>query len=271
MKNPPDKKALLSIASCTPSFVLLLVGLSLGALTITAHGATPDPLHSPQWDVVEKEHYRGARIVADARVKAMAPGVAEDPLNVPVAVDVSALPDVKEVQVLADLNPIVKVLQFYPGAGKPYLAFRLKLQQSSPIRVMARTGDGVWHMGGLWVTTTGGGCTAPSAGSGQPLWQSQLNAVQGRVWAAGREGQRVRARIIHPMDTGLAAGIPAFYIQQLQLTDSAGLNLMAIETFEPIAENPVFTFDVAGHAAPGPLLLTGQDNNGNKIRAELAQ
>lgn len=46
---------------------------------------------------------------------------------------------------------------------------------------------------------------------------------------------------------------------------------MAIETFEPVSETPVFTFDVAGRAAPGPLLLTGLDNNGNKIRAELTQ
>lgn len=223
------------------------------------------------WDVVQKEHFKNQKIEFDTRVKVSSPTVAEDPLNVPVAVDVSEIADVQEVRVYADLNPIVKVLQFYPDKAKPYLAFRLKLQQSSPIRAAARTRDGVWHMSGVWVTTTGGGCTVPSAGSGLPLWQSQLGAVQGRVWAPGADGQRVRARIIHPMDTGLAPGIPAFYIQQLTLTDTQGANLMAIETFEPVSENPVFTFDVAGRAAPGPLLLTGLDNNGNKIRAELAQ
>lgn len=236
-----------------------------------AAAAIADPLHSPMWDVVQKDHFKNEKIEFDGRVKVNAPAIAEDPLNVPVAVDVSQIADVKEVRVYADLNPIVKVLQFYPDKAKPYLAFRLKLQQSSPIRAAARTGDDVWHMGGTWVTTTGGGCTAPSAGNDSPLWQSQLGAVQGRVWAPNADGQRVRARIIHPMDTGLAPGIPAFYIQQLALTDALGTNLMSIETFEPVSESPVFTFDVAGHAAPGPLLLTGQDNNGNRIKAALAQ
>ena len=164
-----------------------------------------DPLDSPMWDVVRKEHFRSQSVEFDGRVRVTSPSVAEDPLNVPVAVDVSQIPDVKEVQVYADLNPIVKVLQFYPGSAKPYLAFRLKLQQSSPIRAAARTADGVWHVGSAWVATTGGGCTIPSAGNGSPLWQSQLGAVQGRVWAPGAEGQRVRARIIHPMDTGQEA------------------------------------------------------------------
>ena len=48
------------------------------------------------------------------------------------------------------------------------------------------------------------------AGSSLPLWPSRLGAVQGRVWAAGADGQRVRARIIHPMDTGPAPESPLF-------------------------------------------------------------
>ena len=177
-----------------------------------AQAAVADPLNSPMWDVVQKEHFKNQKIEFDTRVKVNSPTVAEDPLNVPVAVDVSEIADVQEVRVYADLNPIVKVLQFYPDKAKPYLAFRVKLQQSSPIRAAARTRDGVWHMSGVWVTTTGGGCTVPSAhaGSGLPLWQSRLGAVQGRVWAAGADGQRVRARIIHPMDTGLAPESPPF-------------------------------------------------------------
>lgn len=175
-----------------------------------AQAAIADPLNSPMWDVVQKEHFKNQKIEFDTRVKVNSPTVAEDPLNVPVAVDVSEIADVQEVRVYADLNPIVKVLQFYPDKAKPYLAFRLKLRQSSPIRAAARTRDGVWHMNGVWVTTAGGGCTVPSAGSGAPLWQSQLGAVQGRVWAPGANGQRVRARIIHPMDTGLAPESPPF-------------------------------------------------------------
>ena len=28
-----------------------------------------------------------------------------------------------------------------------------------------------WHVGGTWVNTTGGGCSAPSVGSASPIWQ----------------------------------------------------------------------------------------------------
>jgi sulfur-oxidizing protein SoxY len=70
------------------------------------------------------------------------------------------------------------------------------------------------------------------------------------------------------MDTGLASGIPAFFIQKLDLSDDAGTRLMRIETFEPVSENPVFTFDL-GNANADKLWLTGIDNNGNKIRAQI--
>jgi sulfur-oxidizing protein SoxY len=42
------------------------------------------------------------------------------------------------------------------------------------------------------------------------------------VWARKEGGERIRLRIIHPIDTGLAAGIPAFFLQDLDLTDDKG-------------------------------------------------
>jgi sulfur-oxidizing protein SoxY len=250
--------------------ILTLIGLcSLG--TSLAHAesrVTDDPLKSVMWEWVKKEHFGSDKVVFDERVKVTAPAVAEDAMNVPVAVSVEGLAEVQEVRVLVDLNPIKKVLQFYPEKTKPYLAFRLKLEQSSAIRAAARTSDGVWHVGGTNVGATGGGCSAPSGASQNKLWESHLNEVQGKVWPIAAGNQRVRARIIHPMDTGLASGIPAFFIQKLDLSDDAGTRLMRIETFEPVSENPVFTFDL-GTASADKLWLIGIDNNGNKIRAQI--
>ena len=46
---------------------------------------------------------------------------------------------------------------------------------------------------------------------------------------------------------------------------------MEIETFEPVSENPVFTFDIGGRSRPqGALVLTGVDNNGNRIDGRIA-
>ncbi len=248
----------------------LLASLCLSAGL--AHGAAPeDPLQSANWAELRKVYFANQRIVFDNRVKVVAPKLAEDSMNVPIGVSAEGLPDVEEVVVLADHNPIVKVLHFYPYGVKPALSFRLKLQQASPIRALARTRDGVWHAGGVWVDAAGGGCTAPSVGRASGSWSDTLNQVQTRVW--NRDGtHRLRLRIMHPMDTGLAPGIPAFYIERLSLTDTSGRELMRVLTFEPVSENPVFSFDLLpGKATAEPLTLTGADNNGNRIHSRVVQ
>lgn len=229
-----------------------------------------DPLDSPSWEDLRKRYFAGQTVVFDEAVQVNAPVSAEDPLNVPIGVDASGLAGVQEVRVLADLNPIVEILSFQPGRAQPRLGFRVKLQQSTPVRAAARTADGVWHMGGTWVNTTGGGCTLPSTGSASADWQRRLNEVSGRIWhnAAGGPGQRVRIRIIHPMDTGLAAGIPAFFIQDLLVADASGHALMHIQGHEPVSENPLFTLDLPeGQTNLAKVRVTGRDNNGNRIDA----
>ncbi|MDA0236708.1 MAG: quinoprotein dehydrogenase-associated SoxYZ-like carrier [Proteobacteria bacterium] len=230
-------------------------------------GAQTDPLDSPRWEDMRKSFFADATVVFDERVKVGAPAVAEDSLNVPVSVDASTLPGVEELIVFADFNPIVKALRFEPGAAQPRLGFRIKLQQSSPVRAAARTADGVWHVGGAWITATGGGCTLPSVGSGSPEWQERLNEVNGKLWPRVDGGERLRMRIIHPMDTGLAAGIPAFHIEDIVIADAEGRTLSRIQPLEPVSENPSFTLDLRA-AAPGARLhVAGRDNNGNRIDA----
>ncbi|HNC68630.1 MAG TPA: quinoprotein dehydrogenase-associated SoxYZ-like carrier, partial [Thauera aminoaromatica] len=229
--------------------------------------AHTDPLDSPRWEDMRKSFFADVTVVFDERVKVSGPAVAEDSLNVPVNVDASALPGVEELIVFADFNPIVKALRFEPGAAQPRLGFRIKLQQSSPVRAAARTADGVWHVGGAWITATGGGCTLPSVGSGSPEWQERLNEVNGKLWPRVDGGERLRMRIIHPMDTGLAAGIPAFHIEDIVIADAEGRTLSRIQPLEPVSENPSFTLDLRA-AAPGARLhVAGRDNNGNRIDA----
>lgn len=230
-----------------------------------------DPLNSPSWDDLRRTYFHEEPVVFDDRIKVTAPLAAENPLNVPVAVDASALAGVREVRVLADLNPIVQILSFEPVRAAPRLAFRVKLQQSTPLRAAALGPDGIWHLGGTWINTTGGGCTLPSTGSASPEWHQRLNQVSGRIWRPlqNQTDSRLRFRLIHPMDTGLAPGIPAFFIQQLLLSDESGAALMRIRLHEPVSENPLFSFDLP--PAPGGdvrrVRLTGADNNGNRIQA----
>ncbi len=254
-------------------FATTMAAAALAWLAVLPAAAAPsasDPLDSARWEDMRRELFRDAPVRFDARVRVSAPAIAENPLEVPVQVDATGLAGVEEVVVFADFNPILKVLSFRPGEARPSLGFRVKLQQSSPVRAAVRTVDGEWHVGGTWVTTTGGGCTLPSTGSGSPEWQSRLNEVSARRFPRIDGGERVRLRIIHPMDTGLANGIPVFHIETLTLAD-ADAELMHIEPAEPVAENPVFTIDLPPQRDRGPIRITGRDNNGNRIDAEVAR
>jgi sulfur-oxidizing protein SoxY len=243
--------------------LLLLVQTALAA-------EARDPLDSARWEDMRRQFFPGQPVVFDDRVRVTAPKFAEDSMNVPVLVDAEGLHDVKEIVVFADFNPILKILEFFPEQAKPFLTFRFKLQQASPVRAAARTADGVWHVGGTWVDAAGGGCTAPGAGRNAGGWEKVLNDVNGRMWAEPDAGRRVRVRVMHPMDTGLAPGIPAFFIERLVLEDDAGTAYLRLNTFEPVAENPIFTFDLPAGARPaGALVLSGADNNGNRIAARI--
>ncbi|MCY1561790.1 hypothetical protein D9M68_990990 [compost metagenome] len=71
------------------------------------------------------------------------------------------------------------------------------------------------------------------------------------------------------MDTGLVAGIPAFYIEQLQLVDGAGVPWWRLALHEPVSENPLITVELPPQTTGGFRLL-GRDNNGNRIDAEVS-
>ena len=50
--------------------------------------------------------------------------------------------------------------------------------------------------------------------------------------------------------------------------DATDRELLRLQTFEPVSENPVFSFDFPSRPA-GTLRIVGTDNNGNRIDAKL--
>lgn len=251
--------------------VLIVAGLLVGLIAVATAAVAvaaedADPLKSPAWPDVRRKLTGDAPLVFDPRVEVIAPSVAEDSLNVPVTVALRDLPGVQRILVIADLNPILKVLEFEPLAAVPRLSFRLKLQQGSPVRALAQTADGVWHVGGVWVDAAGGGCTAPSVGRSAGTWADTLGEVDARWWQRG-QGQRLKFRVMHPMDTGLAPGIPAFHLERLVLRDAEGKDWARIATYEPVSENPMFSLEF--EQATPELTLVGVDNNGNRINVDM--
>ncbi|WP_101049265.1 quinoprotein dehydrogenase-associated SoxYZ-like carrier [Macromonas nakdongensis] len=234
-----------------------------------------DPLGSMQWPVVRRKFMGTEAAEFSPQVLIKGPPFAEDAMNVPVLLDARALVQaghtIDRIVVVADRNPVQHVLTFEPRQALPVLAFRFRLEQGSPLRALVRTQDGRWHVGQTWVNAAGGGCTVPGATRADGSWSQTLNQVQARFFRNVLEGSgtRLRVRVMHPMDTGLVAGIPAFHIEELELRDSADRLWWRLELHEPVSENPLITFEL-GRTPPGTMVLQGRDNNGNRIHHEVA-
>ncbi len=245
-------------------FIALIAGLIV-ALPVSANQDITDPLDSPAWQIVHDRILSGEDVVFDERVIVRVPDFAEDAMNVPVTVQVDGIDNIEDIVVFADLNPIRRVLSFQPIAIKPYLSFRIKVEQSTPVRAAVKTKDGTWYVGGRWLDAAGGGCTAPSVGRAADNWHETLMDVSARSWKDQGQLSRLRFRIMHPMDTGLAPGIPEFYIERFSVRDSEGQVLAHLNVWQPVSENPVFTFDLATGTNTQAVQIVGRDNNGNEL------
>ncbi len=253
------------------SIFLLSARSQLAAAIMMVLGCMPllaadDPLRSPAWGAMVERHLDGGVVQFDDRVEVIMPPSAEDPLSVPVQVKVKGLENVEELRVIADLNPLPLILTYVPTRAAPSISFRFKVEQSTPVRAAARTPDGVWHVGGAWLTASGGGCTAPSYGTGSGQWRDQLGEVSGKLWPRDNASSRLRFRVMHPMDTGLAAGIPVFHIDELLFRDTGGKELARLRTYEPVSENPVLSLDLHTRDA---VQIVGRDVQGNLINAKV--
>jgi sulfur-oxidizing protein SoxY len=257
-------------------FAAGFLGLFLGLLLATTSGAQSsgrDPYDSGVWPDMERQFLglkAGSTPVAhDTRVQVQVPAFAEDPMNVPVSVRVDAsLGPVQRVVVLVDRNPIRQVLSFEPVDALPAIALRFKLEQASPVRAAVLLRSGRWHVGSAWVDSAGGGCTVSGATRKDGTWSQTLGEVSGKLFDKPQQGTRLRVQLMHPMDTGLVGGVPAFYVNKLSLRDGADHELARLQTYEPVSENPVFSFDFAVQPKGG-VRIVGTDNNGNRINGRV--
>jgi sulfur-oxidizing protein SoxY len=279
MGKLPDK-ALFDQAPCGLNRRLWLQAAALSGCSISAAALASedptggDPLGSMQWPSVRRKFTGGDVVTLSEHIVVKGPPFAEDAMNVPIFLDARGLlrqgHAIERIVVMADRNPVQHILSFFPHRALPVLAFRFRLEQASPVRALVRTSQGQWLLGHTWINAAGGGCTVPGASRADGSWSQTLNQVQSRFFRNVLEdqGTRLRLRVMHPMDTGLVAGIPAFHIEEMELRDGAGQLWWRLELHEPVAENPLITFEM-GRAPPGTMVLSGRDNNGNQIAHEV--
>jgi sulfur-oxidizing protein SoxY len=222
-----------------------------------------DPLNSPMWGDMAKKFFAGAPVVFDERVKVTVPSVVENQAQVPVTADARAIDGVQKLIVFADLNPIQHIATLTPLKAQAYVSLRVKVEQATPMRAAALTSDGTWHVGGLFLEASGGGCTAPAMARSEENWADSLGHAQGRLWQEVDGTTRARFRVRHPMDTGLAKdNTPAYFIEKLKMRAPTGEALAEIEMFEPVSEDPTMTLMLRLPKSERGIDIEGRDNNG---------
>lgn len=244
----------------------------VSASALAAEPSLPvDPLNSPMWKEMAARLLTGGPIEFDSNVKVVVPSVVENQAQVPVTADARALSDVVKLVVFADLNPIQHVLTLTPSNVAPFVALRLKVEQSTPVRAAAQTSDGGWHVGGVWLEAAGGGCSAPAVGRKDENWFDTVGQAHGKMWREADGGTRARFRIRHPMDTGLAKdNTPAFYIEKIDIKGAGGEQLGNLQLFEPVGEDPTLTILMRGRSGDDSVNLDARDNNGGIYRSTLS-
>jgi len=244
---------------------LLFVFCASLAPKLNAAEIPNDPFESVMWKQMVERHFPGGQVVFDSRVIVSAPKSAENQFNVPVTVDATALDNVEEIVAVADLNPIPHILTIRPLEALSFVGFRVKLQQGTPIHVGVRTADGVWHIGGAYVDASGGGCTAPAMAHGTNNWMKELGTTRASTRRESPLSARMTIRMRHPMDTGLAAGIPAFFMNNITVRNAAGDALAELDLYEPVSENPTITIKPKVGQGVEQLQVSARDTEGNEF------
>lgn len=229
-----------------------------------------DPLQSPMWEDMREQFFGDARYEFDSRVKVRVPLVVENQAQVPVTVDARELQNVEKIIVFADLNPVQHTLTMTPSEAAPFISFRLKVEQATPIRAAVLTSDGVWHVGGKFLEAAGGGCSSPAMARNKPDWSLTVGNTRGRAWRQADGMSRFRLSIKHPMDTGLTQdNIPAFYIEQVLVRSQSGKVLARVEMREPVSEDPTITMMVRLPLADQAIAVDSRDIDGNQFSSRI--
>ncbi len=229
-----------------------------------------DPMNSPMWEDMREAFIGDASYQFDPRVKVIVPEVVENQAQVPVTVDARSLPGVQKIVVFADLNPLPHTLTLSPTAAAPFISFRLKVEQATPVRAAVLTEDGTWHVGGKFLSAAGGGCSSPAMARNKADWSLTVGNTRGRAWRQADGLARFRMTIKHPMDTGLAKGnIPAFYIDNVMVRATSGKVLAKVEMREPVSEDPTLTLMVRLPAEDRAIQVDSHDIDGNEFSSKI--
>jgi thiosulfate oxidation carrier complex protein SoxZ len=173
-------------------------------------------------------------------------------------------PGVQRLLLCIDRNPFLLSAIFEPGEGvEPALSTRVKMQETSEVRVLAVLRDGRVLSASKEVRITLGGCAGAADSVPERLGQPTLIRLQ-----PTGDGVTVRALLKHEMESGQRkdeAGriVPAWYIDDVavRLNDRP---VLTAQWGTSISKNPFLQFALKG-AKPGDrIAIAWADNRGNR-------
>ncbi|MGB0867264.1 MAG: quinoprotein dehydrogenase-associated SoxYZ-like carrier, partial [Granulosicoccaceae bacterium] len=156
------------------------------------------------------------------------------------------------------------------------LELRLRVDQYSHIRAIARTNDNKLHMVSQYVKASGG-CSAPSTANLEAAMQ-RLGKVRLQTNKVEHDGPALvsaQLRISHPNTTGMQRNqmtqlvYPAHFVRQVRVTLD-GVEIFSADVGISISENPSFRFylrdtDPRSLGAGGELIAEVFDSKENRF------
>ncbi len=200
-----------------------------------------------------------------------APDIAENSRFVPVQIT-SGIPKTQSIAIFVDRNPFPHIARFDFAPGTlAFVALRLRIAETSPVRVVVRAGNS-YYVAMKEVRVTVGGCSDTSGPATAPV-ATKVEAI--KILAKLEGGvANVRALMSHPMENGLhkdATGrlIPEHFIQTLDVKLN-GKTVVEAQIGRSVSTNPLFAFKVPGARTGDRFTLTWRDNKGLARSDEIA-
>ena len=225
------------------------------AMVVPAAGEATIVEEDMIWTGGLRQAYFGDRpiIQSDDLIVLNAPDRAEDAAIVPISISskIAQTEDryIKTIYVFIDKNPapLTGTFHFTPASGRADLAFRVRVNAYSPIRVIAETNNGDLHMSRRFVKATGG-CSAP-AGADLDAAMARLGKMKLRTDSGEHSARPVAVQLMisHPNFSGMQMDqvsrmyAPAHFVRQIKVSFD-GAEIFSAETSFGISENPNFRF-----------------------------
>jgi len=251
----------------------LLLILTALTLSLTAGAVNPD-----SWQRISQAVFPGVVIEEDAStVTLTAASRAEDAAIVPISIHAmfpqSEQRYITDIWLIIDQNPspVAAHFSFTGESGQADIETRVRINEYTLIRAVARVNDGSYHQSVRFIKASGG-CSAPvSRAAAKGIGSIKLYELSARP---GRPAL-LQAQIRHPNDSGLAMDqltrdyAPAHYVRSMTVSHG-GVTVVTADLDISISENPEFEFYVAP-SARSDLSVTFTDNTDESWSAQYKQ